>query len=589
MELTRIFDLLDRYKSDFKNKTDVFGAFENGTIKEYSSQDYIENATRFGYGLINMGFEKGDKIATVTQNRPEWNFADMGMSMAGLVHVPIYPTISTEEYAHIFEHSEAKMIIVSDKYLYDKLKPVADKISTIKNVYTFDKIEGIPYWYEVVEEGIKNENYKLRGELKIRKDSVSSDDLFTIIYTSGTTGMPKGVMLTHRNFVYQIEKLSKLIPLNSSHRALSFLPLCHVLERIGNYAFQYMGISITYAEGIDKISENIKTVKPHTFITVPRLLERLYDKILEKGKNLEGTKKLLFFRALDLGLEYEFTGKSMFYNLKLALYNKLIFSKWREALGGNIRMVISGGAALQERLAKVFTAANIPVYEGYGLTETAPVICVNHPGACMFGTVGQKLGPEQEVKIASDGEILFKGPNLMKGYFNDPQKTNESIDAEGWFHTGDIGKFVGEEFLKITDRKKEIFKLSTGKYVAPQVVENIMKESLFIEQIMVCGENQKFTAALISPNFQFLHDWCRRKKIIFRDNDDLIEKPRVIERIKKEVDKFNQRLGKTEQIKKITLVPDTWSPDTGELSPTLKLKRRFVKEKYTDKIKEIFS
>ncbi len=588
MQVTRIFDIIEKFKTEYKNKEDVFSAFENGGLVNYSATDYVNYSNWFSYGVLLKGFQKGDKIATVSNNRPEWNFVDMGMVSAGVVHVPIYPTIGEEEYAHVLEHSEAKILIVSDIDLYNKLKPIADKISAITEIYTFDKIEGIPHWTDIVELGKSKEDYKLRGKLKLIKDSILPEDLLTIIYTSGTTGMPKGVMLSHNNFVYQLYKLDKIIPLSSKHKAISFLPLCHVLERIGNYTFQYMGISIAYAESIEKISDNIREVKPNVFITVPRLLERVYDKIIEKGKGLEGTKRVLFFRALDIGHNFDFKGKSLSYSAKLKFYNLLIFSKWREALGGNVKMIISGGAALQERLARVFTAAQIPIYEGYGLTETAPVIAVNHPRHTMFGTVGPQLGKEQEIKIAEDGEILFKGPNLMLGYYKDTEKTNESIDEDGWFHTGDIGKLVGDDYLKITDRKKEIFKLSTGKYVAPQVIENVMKESLFIDQLIVCGENQKFTSAVISPNFEFLHEWSHRKKIQYRENDELVKNPRVIARIQEEVDKYNKRLGKTERIKKILVVHETWTVETGELSPTLKLKRRFVKERYKERMKTFY-
>jgi long-chain acyl-CoA synthetase len=588
MKIKRIFDLLERYRTEFSNKTDVFVAKEKGNWVKYSTKDYIENSNLFGLGLLKKGLKKGDTIATVSNNRPEWNFADIGMSMIGVIHVPIYPSISKDEYEHILKHSEAKILIVSDLELYNKLKPIADTIPSIQNIYTFDKLEGIKNWKEIIDLGKENDNEISRSELKTISDSITENDLHTIIYTSGTTGMPKGVMLTHKNFVYQMIYLDKLVSLDFNNSAISFLPLCHVLERIGNYTFQYIGLSIYYAESIEKVAENIKEVKPFVFVTVPRLLERVYDKILEKGKELKGIKKLLFFNAVETGLNFELTGKSIFYKMKLSLYNKIIFSKWREALGGNILMIISGGAALQERLAKVFTAAEIYIFEGYGLTETAPVICINHPNAVKFGTVGQKLAPEQEIKIADDGEILFKGPNLMPGYFKDDEKTAEAIDSEGWFHTGDIGKIEDLEFLKITDRKKEIFKLSTGKYVAPQVIENVMKESLFIDQIMICGENQKFTSAVISPNFEFLHEWCRRKKIAYRDNEDLVKKKRIIDRFMKEINFHNEKLGKTEQIKKIFVCADTWGTNTGELSPTLKLKRRYVKEKYQHEIQKFY-
>ncbi|MEN8119048.1 MAG: long-chain fatty acid--CoA ligase [Bacteroidota bacterium] len=590
MEETRIFELLDRFKKKFPNKKNVFSAKENGKWVNYSTDDYIQSANFFSYGLLDMGFEKNDKIATVSNNRPEWNFVDMGMSQIGVVHVPIYPTISETEYEHILKHSEAKIIIVSDKELYNKIKPIADKVEGVEEVFTFNRVEGAKNWNEIVEIGKKLEGPEMRGKVKLRRDSIEKDDLATIIYTSGTTGLPKGVMLSHWNFMYQIQEIAKILRVNHKHKAISFLPLCHVLERIGCYTWQYKGLGIYYAESVEKIAENIKEIKPHVFITVPRLLERIYDKIIGIGKELEGVKKDLFFWAVDIGLKFKEHNNSLIYLAKLKVANTLIFKKWREALGGNVKMIISGGAALQERLARIFWSAGIPVHEGYGLSETAPVICVNryeYP-EIMFGTVGPQLGSEQEIKIAGDGEILFKGPNLMLGYYKDLEKTNEAIDKDGWFHTGDIGELIDGKNLKITDRKKEIFKLSTGKYVAPQVVENIFKESFFIEQLMVVGENEKFAGALVSPNFEFLHDWCHKKKLHFRDNVDLIEKPLVIERYQEEIDFYNKRLGKTEQIKKFQLVCEEWTPDTGELSPTLKLKRRFVKQKYKKRFDQIY-
>ncbi len=589
MHATRIFDILENYKSKYPNKKDALSAKVNGKWVNYSAKDYIDIANYVSYGLLSMGFEPGDKIATVSNNRPEWNFMDMGMMQIGVVHVPIYPTISEMEYKHILKHSEAKIIIVSGVELYEKIKPVVDEVGGLE-IYSFDTIEGVKHWTEITEKGKNEEGSELRGKVKLIKDDIKKEDLATIIYTSGTTGLPKGVMLSHWNFMYQVHRIDSFLNVNSNHKALSFLPLCHVLERIGGYVWQYRGLGIYYAESIEKISENIKEIKPQAFITVPRLLERIYDKIIGIGKDLEGAKKNLFFWAVDLGLKYKDHGNSLTYLAKLKIANILIFKKWREALGGNVRLIIAGGAALQPRLARIFWAAGIPVHEGYGLTETAPVIAVNrfkYP-ELMFGTVGPKLGDEQEIKIAEDGEILFKGPNLMLGYFKDEEKTRETIDEAGWFHTGDIGKMVDDN-LKITDRKKEIFKLSTGKYVAPQVVENIFKESLFIEQLMVVGANEKFTAALISPHFEFLHDWCHKKKIKFRDNEDLIENPQVIARYQEEVDFYNKRLGKTEQIKKFELVCEEWTPDNGELSPTLKLKRRFVKEKYKRKLDRIYS
>ncbi|MBN1252527.1 MAG: long-chain fatty acid--CoA ligase [Bacteroidales bacterium] len=593
MEETRIFDILEKYKTTFKGKADVLAIKKSEAWIKYSSEDYIRNVDFVSYALIRMGFIKGDKIATISNNRPEWNFIDMGMSQLGIVHVPIYPTISDEEFVHVLSHSESKMVIVSDIELYNKIKPIADKIEKIEAVYTFDIIENAKNFNQILKLGKETESETLKKELKKRKLEIDKNDLATIIYTSGTTGMPKGVMLSHWNFMFQVEKLYVILEerVKENSRSISFLPLCHVLERIGGYTYQYAGISIYYAESIERIAENIKEVKPQIFVTVPRLLEKIYDKIIATGKDLEGFKKDLFFWSVDLGLKYKETNNSLWYLAKLKIANILVFSKWRKALGGNVKMIISGGAALQERLARIFWSAGISVHEGYGLSETAPVICVNRINypELMFGTVGPLLSDEQQVKIAEDGEILFKGPNLMLGYFKDEKLTNETIDEEGWFHTGDIGVFVKDKCLKITDRKKEMFKLSTGKYIAPQVVENIFKESIFIEQLMVVGANEKFCGALISPNFEFLHDWCHKKKIHYRDNLDLIENPIIIERYQKEIDKLNTRLGKTEMIKKFQLVCEEWTTDNGELSPTLKLRRKFVKEKYQRRFNQIYS
>ncbi|MCK5537059.1 MAG: AMP-binding protein, partial [Bacteroidales bacterium] len=456
MEVTRFFDILDKLKSEQPRKSDILNTKENGSWRHYSVEEFYNYSNWFSMGLMKLGFEKGDKIATVSQNRPEWNFIDMGMSQLGVIHTPIYPTISDDDYTHILSHSEAKIIVVSDSDLYKRISKIASKISNKPEIYTFDRIEGAKNWMEIVELGKEAANSYMRGKLTNIKNTISKDDVATIIYTSGTTGLSKGVMLTHWNFMYQAKEIERNVNLGKQHKNFSFLPLCHVLERIGNYTFMYLGLSIYYAESMDTISDNLKEVKPHVFVTVPRLLERIYDKIVQKGNELTGVKKNLFFWALDLALKYELNGANgPLYELNLAIANKLIFSKWREALGGNIEFIISGGAALQPRLARVFWAAKIPLLEGYGLTETAPVISVNFPGHddTMFGTTGKILGKEQKVKIAEDGEILFKGPNLMPGYYKAEEKTKEVIDKDGWFHTGDIGELVNDEFLKITDRK----------------------------------------------------------------------------------------------------------------------------------------
>lgn len=588
MEVTRIFDLIDRMLSNY-SRQDALAVKRKGKWEKFSTKEYKESVDNFSYGLLKLNFQKGDKVATVSNNRPEWNFVDMGLGQVGCIHVPIYPNISNEEYKHILEHSEAKILIVSSIELYEKIKPVADQVTNIKNVYSFDEIEGIPNWEEIVKLGKENEE-ELKPELIKRKESIEPDDLFSIIYTSGTTGTSKGVMITHKNFISNLLGIKHIYPLKSDDRVLSFLPLCHVFERIVNYLYQYIGNPIYYAESIETVGENLKEVKPHGFAAVPRVIEKLYDKIILKGKDLKGIKRNLFFWAVNVGMKFRLDKQNrFFYNLQLKIANKLIFSKWREALGGNVSLIVSGGAALQPRLAKIFYAAQLKIQEGYGLTETSPVIAVNYRNYpdIKFGTVGPVL-KNVEVKIADDGEILMRGPSLMKGYYKDPERTKEVIDEEGWFHTGDIGVLHERNILQITDRKKEMFKLSTGKYIAPQVLENMFKESTFIEQIMVLGEGKKYAAALVCPSFEFLHEWCSIHDVKYRDNKDLIQIPKVIARYQREIDFYNQKLGRHEQIKKFELTCHEWKTETGELSPTLKLKRNFLKNKYKIKLKKLF-
>jgi long-chain acyl-CoA synthetase len=537
-----------------------------------------------------MDLKKGDKIATISNNRPEWNFADMGMAQIGVVHIPIYPTISLDDFNYIFNHAEPKILLISDKLLYEKLKPLALKIPSIEAIYTFNQINGVKNWAEIIEMGKENAS-KYHHELEKIKSLISPNDLASIIYTSGTTGVPKGVMLSHNNLVSNFIATTRLHELGIQHKTLSFLPLCHIYERMMNYHFQYKGLSIYYAESMATIMENLKEVKPHIFATVPRLLERVYDGILGKGKDLPHIKKWIFFWAVNLGLKYKTNkGKGVWYHFQLSIADKLIFIKWRQALGDNVKYIVAGGAALQPRLARIFGAAGIHVLEGYGLSETSPVISCNNPltNQVKIGTVGPLLDDIQ-VKIAEDGEILCKGPNIMLGYYKAPDLTAEVIDKDGWFHTGDVGVIEDGLYLKITDRKKEIFKLSSGKYIAPQTIENKFKESFFIEQILVIGENEKFASALISPNFTFLHNWCYIHGVRYRDNSDLIKDPKVIDRFQKEVNAMNKTMGLTEQIKRFRLVSEEWSPLTGELSPTLKLKRKFLYDKYQNVIDEIYS
>ncbi len=587
MEVTRTFDLLERYSQLFV-KPDVLAGKKDGEWIKYSSNDYIEYAMNFACGLLSLGFCKGDKIVTVSSNRPEWNFVDMGMALVGVIHVPVYPTIGPEEYRYILNHCDAQTIILSDKLLLNKIKPVLSDVPSINKVYTFNQIEGELNWIEIIELG-KSKRNEFQSRVNALAASITPDDVVTLIYTSGTTGTPKGVMLTHLNLVSNFIATSKVQPLNHSHKVLSFLPLCHVYERMMNYHFQYLGISIYYAENMGTIPQNLKEIKADGFNSVPRLLEKIFDKLVTAGKDLSGIKKTIFFWAMNLALNYKLSGRSWWYNMQHRLADRLIYSKWRDALGGEVKVIVSGGSALQPRLARLFWAAGMKVMEGYGLTETAPVIAVSHAESpnLKFGTVGPILDGVQ-VSFDDDGEILVKGPNVMKGYYKDPTSTALVIDQEGWFHTGDVGVLEDGRFLKITDRKKEMFKLSAGKYIAPQGIENKFKESIFIEQIMVIGENEKFASALISPNFSQLHFWASKHKIHFRDNEELVNHPDVMKRYSIEVEKVNKNLGAHENIKRFRLVCEEWSPQTGELSPTLKLKRNVIMRKYNDIVEEIY-
>ena len=588
MKLERNFDILDQNVKENNYKV-ALSIKRNGRWESFSTNEYKEFVDNFSYGLMAMGFKKGDKILTVSNNRPEWNFADMGMGQIGVVHVPVYPNIGPGEHRYVLEHSEARIAIISSKEYYDKIKPIADEVPKIEKVFTYDKIEGVPHWSEILELGKKNRE-KYKDKLPKIKDSISKDDLLSIIYTSGTTGRSKGVMLTHYNFMSNVMATRSLLNVEKKDRWLSFLPMCHVLERMVNYLVQAKGLSVYYVESIDTIGENLNEVHPHGFTTVPRVLEKLFDKIMLKGKELKGIKRWMFDWAVNLGLQYDDdpAKRGSFYDKKLSIARKLVFSKWKEALGGELKVIISGGAALQPRLARLFSAAGIMIAQGYGLTETSPVISVNYDEypTMQAGSVGPIL-ENVDVKIAEDGEILMKGPNLMVGYYKDPEKTKEVIDKDGYFHTGDIGK-IENGVLWITDRKKEIFKLSTGKYVAPQIVENRFKESPLIEQILVVGEGEKFAAAIISPNFHYLHGWCFKNGVKFRDNVDLIRHPKVLARYQEEIDRINKTLGRHRQIKKFALTCREWSTETGELSPTLKLKRNQLKKVYKVKLDNLY-
>jgi long-chain acyl-CoA synthetase len=590
MEIKRNFDLLDR----FALLPDTIGKFklagkESGKWREYDTKEYSSIVMKLSMGLLASGFISGDKIATITNNRPEWNFMEMGAAQVGMVHVPIHPTLTNDEFVYILNHSEAKLLIVSDKTLYARIKDVSDQLLHLRQILTFNQVDGANHWSLLTSAG-EQEGEKYFDQVQKIKEAVSENDLLTIIYTSGTTGDPKGVMLSHRNLMSNAITTSIVQHLNHNHKALSFLPLSHVFEHMVNYQYHYLGISIYYAEDLTTIGRDIKDLEVDGFIAVPRLLESIYDKIISKARTLSPLKKGIFFWALGLAQQFEpYQDQSPWYKFKLAIADKLVFSKWRAALSPNITFIGCGGSALQPRLARIFWAAKLPVYEGYGLTETSPVVAVNYskPGAVKLGSVGPIL-KDVDVKIAEDGEILIKSPGLMIGYYKDEKTTREVIDDEGWFHSGDIGEFEDDKYLKITDRKKEIFKMSNGKYIAPQQIENKLKESFYIQQIMVVGENQKFASAIISPNFNALAEWSRKKKIQFQNHAELIELPQVMKHFQDEIKKFNQRLSQSEQVQKIILIADEWSPLTGELSSSLKLKRKYIIQKYKDLVEAVY-
>ena len=588
--ISRLFDLPYYQQEKYTNIPDALVSKQNGVWIKTSTQEYIDKANAVSRALLKIGVQKDDKIAIIsTTNRTEWHIIDIGALQTGAQTVPIYPTITEVDYEYILKHSGAIYCFVSDVEVLKKVNLIRNNIPNLKEVYSFNEIEGCRNWKELL---ILGDDRSTQNDVENRKSNVKTEDLATIIYTSGTTGRPKGVMLSHRNIVSNVLDSASRIPFEAGKsRALSFLPVCHIFERMILYLYQYYGVSVYFGESIDKISENIKEIKPTVITAVPRLLEKVYDKIYAKGTELTGIKKNLFFWAIDLGLKYEPYGANGFwYEMQLKIARKLIFSKWKEGLGGNLDLMVSGSAALQPRLARVFAAAEIPVIEGYGLTETSPVIAVNdlRNKGFRIGTVG-KVIDNVEVKIAEDGEILCKGPNVMMGYFKDEKLTQEVI-TDGYFHTGDIGEFDKDGFLKITDRKKEMFKTSGGKYIAPQLIENTMKQSRFIEQIMVIGDGQKMPAAFIQPNFPFLKEWAVIHGIdIGKSNEEIISNEKVIERIQGEIDTLNEKFGNWEKIKRFELTPDVWSIEGGQLTPTLKLKRKIVMEKYIDLFNKIYN
>jgi long-chain acyl-CoA synthetase len=583
----RLIDILPYQLEHYPNEK-AFSDKVTGSWRSFSSAEGKKIIDELSLGLLKLGCKPGDKIAIISNNRIEWNFIDIAVLQIGGVVVPLYPTTSEDNYAFIFEDAKVKIAFAETGDLFKKVQRVNKKLKTkLEGIYTFDKVVNAPIWNDVQK--LADESY--RRQLDEIGEKVVQDDLATIIYTSGTTGIPKGVMLSHRNIMGNVNSLVKSMPISKFKRTISFLPLCHIFERTAAYFYMFLGTSVHYPENMEKLGDNIREVKPHYFITVPRLLEKIFEKIMSTGYELSIVKRAIFGWAVNLGLHYHDRGRNnWFYNLRLFMARKIVFVKWVEALGGEIKGIISGSAALQPRLSRVFTAAGIPVIEGYGLTETSPVLTCNRfdKGENYFGTVGYAI-PDVEIKIAENGEILGKGPNLMMGYYNHPEATKEAIDEEGWFHTGDVGEILEGKYLKITGRLKEIFKTSGGKFIIPQPIENKMKESFFIEHIMVIGENKKFAAAIIQPSFDFVRKWAKGKNMELITREDIAGSKAVKERIWDEIEKYNKRFGHVQQVKKIMLVPDLWSIETGELTPTLKAKRDAICKKYEDEVEKLYS
>lgn len=587
MEVTRVFDLLDNLKEKYQ-KDDILAKKENGRWILYSVEDYYKYSHTLAYAFLGLGLKENDKVATITNNRPEWNFIDMGLSLSGIVHVSIYTTLSTEDYRYIIEHSDSKILIIANEQLLKKVSPAFESMVNKPDIYTIDHVNGYKSITDLYDSGEKLKS-EFEGIIEENKKTISENHIQTIIYTSGTTGTPKGVMLSHRNLVFNFIGHAVQQIRDHRHKMLSFLPLCHIYERSMNYDYQYLGISIYYAESLSTIASDMADCHADGFCSVPRVLEMMFGKFEAAGKDLKGIKKIIYSWAFKHACRFDYN-KGPIFMMMHNLADKLVYSKWREKLGGKELLVVSGGSSIQEKIIRLFTAAKMYVFEGYGMTECSPVIAVNNPKEMIIkiGTVGKAM-EGTELMIAEDGEILTRGPHIMVGYYKDPEYTSQIIDSEGWLHTGDIGKFVDGIFLKITDRKKEIFKLSAGKYVAPQVIENMLKESSYIENCMVVGENQKFASAIVIPDFNRLHFWAAKHGVHFSDNNDLILNPDVQKKINREIEKVNNLLSPHEQIKRAKLINDEWTPLNDMLSQTLKLKRHNIKKKYGSLIMEIYN
>lgn len=588
MEITRVFDILEFYKTDYI-KSDVLSAKVNKAWQSHSSDDFIKNVNHVSYGLLALGLNSNDKVAIISNNRPEWNFCDYGCQQANIVTVPIFPTISNTDLQFILNHSEVSTVFISDKSIYAKLVAIEKEIPNVKNIISFNVIDGIMPFSNFLMFGAE---HSCADKLENIKTSILPSNLLTILYTSGTTGVPKGVMITHHNLVSNVLACQNFAPFKSTWKALSFLPLNHVYERMVNTLYLYKGISIYYAEGLETIGDNLKEIKPQIFVSVPRLIERVYEKITSTGEKLTGLKRIIFDWSMRIANSYELNNKNgWWYNIQHKIADKLVFSKWREAVGGELVCIASGGAALNPKLERIFLCANIICLQGYGLTETCVVVSVNRYGTdnICIGTCGPVI-EGVTVKIAEeDGEILVKGPNLMLGYYKNVEATKEVIDSDGWFHTGDVGTFIENRFLKITDRKKEIFKTSSGKYIAPLMIENKIKESRFIEQSMVVGENQKFASAIIVPSFSNFKDYCKEKNISWTNNEDMSRHEDLKHIINEHIKIINKSLAPFEQLKRVAILNKEWSIEGGELTPKMSLKRKIITQKNAEIIDKIFA
>lgn len=587
MKMNRIFDILDNLVENHAGKDVLARRDVNGQWQKFTVEEYRDNAYQIASALLELGFQKGDKVITIMQNRPEWNFLDMGITMAGCVHVPVYPTLTYSDYSYIINHSDAKAIFIGIEQIFRRVEPAIPELINHPLIYTIAPIEGFPTFDEFLKLGAEKMD-KWEPVINDIKQSTSPDDVATLIYTSGTTAQPKGVLLRHKSMVINAAQITSMNVYTSDVNILSFLPLCHVYERVVNYMYQMLGATVYYATNLATIAKDLKDIHADGFCAVPRVLEMMFDKFVSAEKDLKGVKKLIYHKALKMAKVYDNQNTNFIYQKRYEIADKLVYSQWRANMGGHEMIIVSGGSSIQERIIRAFTAAKMRIYEGYGLTETSPVISVNSPTIALCpGTVGTVLDCI-EFKLADDGEILTKGDCLMLGYYKNDEATKAAIDEDGWFHTGDIGTLVEGKYLKITDRKKEIFKLSTGKYVAPQMLENRLKESSFVEQAMVIGENEKIAAAIIVPNFNRIKIWCKKHRIPFTAEKEIIQHPDVIKRVQREITRINGGLAEHEQIRKFRMVADTWTPQTGELSQTLKLKRAVLYRKYDAICREIY-